>query len=295
MKKLGFILFALIFLLIGCGGEPEIDTEATIAAGIALTQTAAPTQTPIPTNTPEPTDTPAPTDTPEPTATFTAVPTDTPEPTNTPEPTPTEEPTAVSGIIQTEQKDGTTLYELPEVGVAMALPKAWQVIDLTAEDISFLFDTMGEQNESVSDLFTNDFFQNLVAAGIKFYAIDLSDASIFSDSPASINIATETLRADFTIEEYSRLVMAQLAQLLGVDIEAIEVEPVIIDNREAVKLSYLLTLTTPLGVEVENLNTQILVMEDNVVYVVTLGMEASLADDLLEPALEAVQTFRLLE
>ena len=98
---------------------PPPDINATVAAGIAATQAAAPTPTPAPpptpdieatvqarmaatiaalptpTNTPMPTATPVPTPTPSPTPTPTATPRPTPAPTPTPVPTATPTPTAI--------------------------------------------------------------------------------------------------------------------------------------------------------------------------------------------------------
>lgn len=72
--KLLSVLFLVMLLMAGCGGEtPAEPTDP------------PPTPTEAPTNTPVPTDTPLPTDTPEPTATPTEIPTDTPVPTETPD------------------------------------------------------------------------------------------------------------------------------------------------------------------------------------------------------------------
>ena len=116
-------LCCLLFLLTACGGEEEVDTEATIAAAVAETAAAQPTATPVlPTDTPVP-----PTDTPVP-------PTDTPIPpteTATPEPpTPTAEP----------DLDLHT-YINQVFGVVFQHPLDWET-EILEDDVPFRFVTI---------------------------------------------------------------------------------------------------------------------------------------------------------
>ena len=93
MKRL-LILFFLLSLLVGCGGEPTPIPDL-VATQIAVEEAAHATMTakaPIYTSTPEPTDTSSPTNTPSPTSTPTPTDTPTPKPTRTA--IPTDEPSA---------------------------------------------------------------------------------------------------------------------------------------------------------------------------------------------------------
>ncbi|MBK7919168.1 MAG: hypothetical protein IPJ94_23465 [Chloroflexi bacterium] len=188
MKHWTIFLLVLVLagLLMGCGGDSEAEVAATVAAALAATQAAMPTATPIP-----------PTDTPEPTATMTPLPTDTPTSIPTAVPTstamPTEAPTAAPAMIQTELETGAMLYELPAIGFAMTLPADWQVVDLEKLDMAEIFGSVAERNEQLESLFSSDSMKNLVAAGIRFYAINVSSESLSSSPPATINLALEEL------------------------------------------------------------------------------------------------------
>lgn len=91
MAKRTILLLVVMATLISCAlpKQAPIDTQATISAGIAQTQTALPS----PTTTLAPTDTPAPTSTPSPTST--------PKPTNTPISTGLEESSDYPGKVAT--------------------------------------------------------------------------------------------------------------------------------------------------------------------------------------------------
>ena len=64
---------------------------------------------------------------------------------------------------------------------------------------------------------------------------------------------------------------------------------------EAVKLSYTANIIDPLGRSIEVANTQYLLVEGSQAYVVTLSMPADLADQLLQPSIATVETFRLIK
>ena len=141
---------------------PPPDINATVAAGVAATQAAAPTPTPTspptpdieatvqarmaatiaalptPTNTPMPTATPVPTHTPSPTPTETPtpVPTATPRPTPTPSPTPTPRPTSTP--LPTKPP-GTVLSEM----VKRARPAVVRIESVFGSGSGAIFQTEG--------------------------------------------------------------------------------------------------------------------------------------------------------
>ena len=286
------MLFAII--TIGCSPEPVAgpDLEATDAAVISITQTAAPTETsPPPTPTLEPTNTaiPVPTDTSIP-------PTDTPEPTAIPAATDTPEPdpesAAPSDVVQTELENGDTLYELPEHGFAITLPDNWEVVDLTGDLIAESFGRLADQNEGLSELFNNSYFQDLAAVGIKFYAINVDKASIASTTPATINILKQELPVELTLDTYTSLSISQLEQIFDITSE-IEQESVKFGQFEGARITYTTDLADPLGRSITVLNRQYLLLNGSVTYVITLTMAEELAPEFLEPGTQAAESFEL--
>jgi hypothetical protein len=88
--------------------------------------------------------------------------------------------------------------------------------------------------------------------------------------------------------------VSQISQLFDLTSE-LEQESVLLGDLEAVKLSYTVELVNPLGIAINNLNTQYLLLDGQTAYVITVAMEAELAEDLLESATETAESFRLIE
>jgi hypothetical protein len=292
MKHLLAVLILLSTLaVVSCSNEPEPDIEATVAAALAATQTAAPTNTPLPpTATPEPTHTPTsiPTDTPTSTPTATA----TPEPTDTP--APIQSPSLASPIIETELETGDILYELPADRFSIALPQDWQAVDLEKMQLPEVLEAVGEQNENLKGLFSSSLLKNLVAAGIKFYAINLDQESLQGTIPATINILIQDLPFEPTLEMYTTLNISQLEQFFDLT-SKIEQEQLMLGDLEATRITYTAKIVDPFGRTVEISNTQYLVLEGSLAYIITLSMPAELAENYLQSYSEAVETFRLIE
>ncbi len=292
IRKTGFIIL-LSLLMVACSSEPEVDIEATVASSLSATQMAMPTATDIPpTNTPIPTETAVPTDTPTSVPTEMAVPTNTPAPTNTPEPTSTPIPEA--NIIETVLDSGEILYEIPNGGFSLALPPEWKVLDLESDNFADALGSVGEQNESLSFLST-DYARTLIASGMKFYALNIDRDSLITGNPISINVVTEELPFDLTVEEYATIVIGQFEQLLGVDEQQMEVTPITLDDQEGVRITYVTQMINAVSIPIETSNTHYVFVHDGYAYFITVGVLTELEDQYLKSARAAAETFRFLE
>ena len=289
MKK-AIIFISFVFVLFtACNSLSEEEVMQTAVANVSATQTAEPTATPLPTDTP----------TPEPTATNTPIPTDTPTPapTETPVPTDTLEPTATatpaSSLVETELESGDILYEQTDAGFSIVLSPDWLVIDLSSDDFSQMLGMVGGQNESLS-FFTEEYFQQIVASGIRFYALNENVESLSSPVPMSINVLTQEGDLGLSLEEFMTVNTAQFANFFDLTSE-IEQEVMMLGDMEVGRISYTVNLVTALGIESEVANTQYLVLTDDGFYIVTLGMGVELVEEYQEAARTAVETFQLIE
>lgn len=289
MKK-GVVLISLVFILLtACNAISEEEVMQTAVAAVSATQTAEPTATPLPTDTPTPE--PTATNTPVPTDTATPLPTETPLPTNTPEPTATATP--ASTLIQTELDSGDILYEQTEAGFALALSPDWLVIDLSSNDFSQMLGVVGGQNESLS-FFSEEYFQSIVASGIRFYAVNTGVDSMSNSVPLSINIIIQEEDFGLTLEEFMTVNVAQFENFFDLTSE-VEQEVIILGELEVGRIGYTLNLVTALGVPSEISNTQYFVMADGKIFVITLGMGIDLVEQYQESARTAVETFQLID
>ena len=153
-------LLLLTLVIAACGSSaPSATAPATPVPTVATSTapTAAPSATPVRTASP------APTATTEPMAT----------------PAPTEEPSTAPSL-----PSGTTgKVTLEDYGFSMVLPKGWQTLGLTVEDVQAIFDALPAGTMPAGLV---DQVPSLVAAGLKVWAFDLrpsghgSNVSVFA-------------------------------------------------------------------------------------------------------------------
>ena len=286
-------IVATLFV-VGCaGGESapsESDLQATVDAAVEATTESlnAPTFTPIPTvadaisetetesddsadvsdgNTAEEAVEP-PTQTPVPTVT------------NTPEPSPT--PTPSDPFIRSELDDGSARYELPVEGFGITLPADWLVANLTES-------AEGTDQAELEAILGSALFRNLVESGIKFYALNWSEASRGSVSPANINMAAKPASGANSIDELGSAAIEQLAYELDLFADEIGQSTTSIGDLPAFRIDYFWEIRTPTGDSVELQIVQYLVTTNGTDYTITVTLPAELAPTLLPDAESAIQ------
>jgi hypothetical protein len=273
----------LILAINGCtGGQtaPPPNIEATVAAAIAATQTAQPTNTALP----APTDT----STPEPTAT--------PIPTDTPTPEPTATPTAQASIIESTVLDsGWIRYEDAADKFAIALPPVWQPLNLNAVALEDALGVVGEQMPEFGQLFSNQLLRNLVASGIKFYALDLSPESVAAGIPASINILRTDLGVEFPLDSYVALNVRQVEGIADPAVPLVHQRVTLGEGGvEAEELQYQMNLPSASGEPTPATLLQYLIIDKSIVYVITISTPPEVAEANLPLMKEIAQTLELL-
>ena len=293
IKQYFFGLTFVAFLLIGCAGgdavPSESDLQATVDAAVEATteSLSGPTFTPIPSATaevessaPDPDTEVATNEEVNEEEAEPATPTPVPTVTNTPDPTPTATPS--EPFIRSELNNGSARYELPIEGFAITLPADWIVANLTesAEDT--------EQAE-LEKILGSALFRNLVESGIKFYAINWSEPSRSSISPANINMAAKSASGASSIDELGSTTIGQLVYELDLVEDEIGQSTETIGDLPAFRLDYFREIRTPTGDSVELQIVQYLLMANDTDYTITITLPAELAPTLLPDAEAAIQ------
>ena len=279
--KLFFFLTGLaLVVLVGCGGKDEMsegDIQATVDAAVQATTIALapPTFTPVPTVTPNPTVTEVP---------GTATPTPTATPTSTPTPTPTPE----LPFYKNDQEDGTSEYFLPFDGFSMRLPSDWVVIDTTLT-------TDTPEQQEIQNVLGSRVFQGLIDTGVKFYAINWSEPSRTSASPANINITTQPAEGATSLDGFGTAAVDQLVFQFDLLREDIGLTPTSIGENPAVRLDYFWNLTTPTGLEANLQVVQHITISDDQIFIITITIPSELSATLLPEAEAAVQQMSFFE
>jgi hypothetical protein len=137
------------------------------------------------------------------------------QPTATPAPTATPTPALVTipnplNIPATPLANGWMLYEKPDEGYAVALPATWKPIDMDAK-------TLSASISSIKDAQLAEMMQgqvgSLVAAGIKFYALDFSPEMYKYGYMNNINVIKQALSGEVSIDVILQMTVSQLEGL----------------------------------------------------------------------------------
>ncbi len=294
MSKSRAILWFSVLLLIatlGCVLAKTPDVPATAATQTATpiptwTPTVTATHTAIPTHTATPTRAP--------TATPTRAPTRTPLPTRTPTSAarPTQAPSGGASVVITQTLDtGWTLYELPDDGFGIAIPPTWFYLALDPQQFERALALIGEQNPQWSEMFSGQ-ARNLIASGLKFYALDLS-GSFQAGLPASVNVVRAEIPFKLTLDAFVTLSIKQLEALVGSGVE-IAHQRVQLYQTDAEEIEYQMELPGPAGKPVSQYLLQYLVLDGQTAYVLTLGCPLGQADQDRDTLKKIAATFRLI-
>ena len=213
MKKTAPILVSLLLVasVTACTSfsESQHNAEATeIAAQVFATQTAqAPTATP----------------TASPTPTWTPMPTSTPSPTPTPTPTASPMPTTTPTLSPTQT---SIPFPLPEGwidygsgGFHIALPEAWQAIDIDQEGMEAIFDALegldADWAQSITDMLSSEQAQE----SFKLWAME----------PKVAGMGFPTLNVQHQVSPFAMepdLLLSQLEAIYEqMGIEVVSIEP----------------------------------------------------------------------
>ncbi len=276
----------LIATTLACAGPfaaPTPDLKATVAAALAATQTAQPTDTPIPT--------PAiarPTRTPTPTSASRLAKTPAPDLTATSQAA--EAPTVLTSTLPS----GWILYSLPDEGFEIALPAKWQQLDLGAGFLEKGLNIVTEQNPKLKNVLSSKTMMGLAAAGIKFYALDLSPESLEASFPASANVLKLDLGAKMSLDAYVALNLAQVKKYANTG-TPITHRRVSLANVEAEEITYDVDMAL-LSAEPTTLKmVQYIAVDGTTVLVISLGCPVESSEAYTSAFEDIARTFRLIK
>jgi hypothetical protein len=230
-----------------------------LAAGACGSSTASPAAPGAPTSSPSPSaDATATTSqAPEAVATVAPTPAATPSPTATPAATATPAPS--SGPVTGSPTGQTGRITLQDVGLTVTLPKGWQSVPLTADDIDKIVAILPPGTLPAG---FEDQIATLMANGLRMFAVDTRGAG----RGATLNVLVIPAVAPLAFVRTSA--KAMLKQLAGVT--DIRIRDARFDGREAVRVDYTQALTV-LGMKVKITGVQVWVPLDTETVVLTIG------------------------
>ena len=267
-------------LTAGCGAfVPRLNIPSTPRVTVTDEEVAV-----LPTATPEATATfEAPTTTPTlpptPTATTRPKPTATPQPAETPEPV----------VITSTLDNGWVRYEMADDGIAIALPPTWEQLVLDPESWDAALDAVAEDNEGFAAMLKGQ-AKSLIAAGIKFYALDVSEESAQTGSLTTVNIIKAPFKIQMSLKAFIQVSVSQMKTLENI-IEPVKQRTLNISGYEAGELSYSIKMSLvgqkPTTVPV----LQYIMLVDNTAYIISFVTTSSEAKKQVSVFQKIMNTF----
>lgn len=217
-----------------------------------------------------------------------------PAPTAVPTPTavlPT--PTPVPPTVAPTPGEEWTVYELPRGGYAISLPPHWEQIDMDPQTLESSLDAFAERNPEMATLLSGR-LRSLVTAGISFFGFDLSVEAAASGFATNINILTQTLGAEVSLDFYAQLNVGQLENM-DIVVKPITHSRVRLEAGDAEKVEYSWSMTSVGNETVQLAVAQYLLVRGKTAYILTMTTTADQAAKY-KPLFEQIAgSFRIIE
>jgi len=178
-------------------------------------------------------------------------------------------------------------------GFQVEIPAQWEILELSESAIGLGMAIVGENNPQLQALLSNATFRQLLATGMKFYALDLSDSALRYALPANINIIKVEIGGDLPIATLQKLNERQLASLAEADYP-VRSEIVTSYGREALLFQYVVAYDLGFSEPQLIAVNQLLLVEEGVQYILTVGVPLAAVDDYLDRVVHIIDSFQLL-
>lgn len=208
--------------------------------------------------------------------TGTAIPADTPEA--------TESPSSDGGPSTAAASADWLLFQDGAGDFEILLPASWLFIDLSREDDREMFGKLLANNPQLSGRYSGEAIQSLREAGIKLYALDASEM------PTSLNLISTDLGMTFSLDDYVRFNLDQLAQVYG-KIEIFS-QIVTLGDAQALEARYQAPVPGPDGMIGDAALVQYLLLANTRQYVLTFAGPAEAVSAGYDTFLKIAQSFR---
>jgi hypothetical protein len=193
-------------------------------------------------------------------------------------------PSATSSVTPTRPPptpvldEGWKFHRVPEQGFAIGLPPTWESQQLASGTLSATIQALRQTNPLIADALQEQ-GQQLIAAGVQFFAADLAPGASGGQVITNITVIHQTQKQEFGFDFYFRANLQQLNEMEGATkplasrrfqtevgemgearyrmaLAGVDGQPLTSSVTQYMflrgKEAYLMTLTTPLALESKN-------------------------------------------
>jgi len=177
-------------------------------------------------------------------------------------------------------------------GFQLQIPAGWQVLQLSELALDLGMDLTGANNPQLQNWLNSPVFRQMVANGMKFYAIDLSNSALGYTLPPNANVIKLPLGADLPLETVKTLNERQLQSIAAAGYPVYS-QIVNHHGRPALLFQYVLAFDMGLGEAQLTQINQLLLTEKGVQYILTVGVPLAVADNYVGTVTRILDSFQL--
>ena len=186
-----------------------------------------------------------------------------------------------------------TVHTVEEEGFSLALPPGWQVFDLSSDSLESMLESVVDENPELGQMIGPQ-VRGLAAAGIKFYALDLSPEATAGGFPMSVNIVKQAMGMEVAPDFMADIAAGQLESLESVkgDVTTREID---LPAGEAAQILYEMNMALPTDGRLDLAMVQYLLVRGEDVYVLSMGSSADDAERNLSFFDQIARSFRFID
>lgn len=197
-------------------------------------------------------------------------------------------PTAIIVVVP----NGWNEYTVPDSYFTVAVPARWQKLPVSGPELDASLQVIRQSNPELA-LALGTRGQELMAAGVKFWAFDFDPGGIQGKFATNLTVTRQLLPNSISFDTYVQVNLAQIQQLATRQ-GPVNHQRVLLGNLQAEKLNYALAFQSSDGSSVTSAITQYLVLKGNNAYVLTYATRADQADGYVSVFEASASSFRLL-
>ncbi len=132
----------------------------------------------------------------------------------------TPSPTAIPSVTPTRPpptpvlEEGWKFHRVPEQGFAVGLPATWEPQQLASGTLSTTIQALKQKNPLIADALQEQ-GQQLIAAGVQFFAADLAPGASSGQVITNITVIHQTQKQEFGFDFYFNANLQQLNEMEG--------------------------------------------------------------------------------
>lgn len=199
-------------------------------------------------------------------------------------------PEMLRPVPEKKTENGWPIYEVPSEGFALAMPSDWREVEMNPDKFEANFREMLKQNPQLRSMFGDGKQQS--TSGVKFFGLE--ESSTKSGFTTYVNVVRQPCAPWTTLDSATTDLLKQL-EAAPVVVKPFNHSRIKLEKGEGERFQYQVTMQTHAGQPVQISSTQLLVVTETNLYVLSLVVLAGKESQYNETFDKIAQSFRLMK